>query len=60
MEFYIENSIPDKSMQEKNGGIGLKNLRQRLELLYRDKFSIEISKTEQKYSVLLKIETGAS
>ena len=39
----------------KYGGIGLKNLKQRLELLYPGKYALEIIETETEYKVELKV-----
>jgi two-component system LytT family sensor kinase len=38
------------------GGIGLQNIKRRLELLYKEKHKLEISKTEDKYIVKLEID----
>jgi len=54
--FKITNSIVDESFsKDKVGGIGLENVKRRLELLYGDSFSIDVKNTKQQYIVVLKI-----
>ncbi|MCF6407625.1 histidine kinase [Chitinophaga filiformis] len=55
--FSVENAIPKIRMPAKAGGIGLENLKRRLELLYPGKHTFEINKTERTFSVALSIET---
>ena len=45
-------------MQNKDiaGGIGLQNIKRRLELLYKDKHDLKISKTENQFIVKLEID----
>ena len=38
-----------------HGGIGLENIRKRLDLLYKDQYQLDITKTEQEFKVRLKI-----
>lgn len=54
--FCLENSM-DKSdhSKEKNGGIGLNNVKRRLELLYPDKHKLEIKEGKDSYKVNLEI-----
>lgn len=60
IDLYVENSKftgeADKERKEQSG-LGLENIRKRLEILYSDKYSIGINETETVYSTLLKIET---
>jgi len=51
---YCENAI---ALQQKDatGGIGLENIRRRLELMYENKHSIEIQKSERRFSISLQI-----
>lgn len=57
---FIENSISDRSenSNEKSSdeGIGLKNVKQRLQSLYPNKHTLEISNEEDRFSATLKIE----
>lgn len=41
--------------QEKSGGIGLKNLKNRLQLIYKDKFELKIEEDTSCFSVYLKL-----
>lgn len=50
----IENSIPIKeATKDKTGGIGLENVKKRLELLYKNEHSLFIQKTENTFSIKL-------
>jgi len=50
----VVNSIPKlKSNYSKSTGLGLKNIKQRLELLYDDKYSLDINTTPTQYNVKL-------
>ncbi|WP_203558503.1 sensor histidine kinase [Bacteroides sp. 519] len=56
LHFQCENSRPsDFSLQIKPGGIGLKNIRRRLELLFPGKYDLQLSEEETKYVVNLLI-----
>ena len=50
--FTCRNSIADKSNEEK-GGVGLANVRKRLDLLYDNNYALKISDTSDMYSVEL-------
>jgi len=52
--FEIQNS--SKRKEEKNKGIGLSNIRKRLEMLYPDKHELEIIENNDTFKVYLKIE----
>lgn len=55
--FQIENSKkknPNKSLQ--SGGVGLKNIRKRLELLYPNRHRLDILENENYYKVVLELE----
>jgi hypothetical protein len=55
--FICHNPIGNKTdnLLEEPGGIGLANVQKRLQLLYPEKHSLEIDKTETHFSVQLKI-----
>lgn len=54
--FTMKNSIIDtKSHVVKKGGIGLVNIKRRLELLYKESYTLEIDNRENYYYVELKI-----
>ena len=57
--FHIENSKSSAhSKVGTQGGIGLENLKRRLEILYKDRYSLEIHDKEDIYSVNLKLTVG--
>ena len=53
--FRITNSKKGHREHESSGGIGLKNVRRRLELLYPDAYHLEIKDEDNIYSVHLKL-----
>jgi sensor histidine kinase YesM len=54
--FSCVNSIPDISNNSKtNGGIGLSNVKRRLELLYGENFSLKIKEEKNIYHVNLQL-----
>ncbi|MCD8260379.1 MAG: histidine kinase [Bacteroides sp.] len=54
--FQCENTLPQTPVEKgKMGGIGLSNIRRRLELLYPEKYKLETRETENKYRVILQI-----
>ena len=60
LSFTIENSLPDEMLlqQEKmktQSGIGLQNVRKRLDLLYRSQYQLSIIE-EGSFLVKLKVE----
>jgi two-component system LytT family sensor kinase len=55
--FFIENSIPPVIPSKKEGGIGLENLKRRLELLYPGKHELIIKKENEKFGVSLILYT---
>lgn len=58
--FIIKNTKPRKEQPATgNGGIGLRNLRQRLQLLYPDRHTLDIHETERCFRVELLIHPDA-
>ena len=56
LEFMVENSVPKSEFtKDKVGGIGLVNIKQRLDLLYPEKHILEISQSSNLFKVLLKL-----
>ena len=54
LEFICENSKPEQEIRPKKvGGLGLKNIRRRLELLYPENHQLEIKDERLKYTVKL-------
>jgi two-component system, LytTR family, sensor kinase len=56
MDFMVENSKEDAISTEKNGGIGLQNVKRRLELLYPGKYDLNIQNGAEVYTVHLKLD----
>lgn len=56
--FNIENNFDPKEVQESNG-IGLKNLKRRLSLLYKNSHELHVEKTNNTYKTILKIAKHA-
>jgi LytS/YehU family sensor histidine kinase len=55
--FDIVNSIPDnsESITRERRGIGLENIKKRLNLLYLDQYNLNVVQEEKQYSIELKI-----
>lgn len=55
--FRVENSIPDKlpvgEPDRKSGGVGLNNVRRRLDTLYKDNYELVVTTSEGRYEVTL-------
>lgn len=54
--FLCMNSKPKVPLAEKAGGLGLMNIKRRLELLYRSNYSLELNETETTYTVHLELK----
>ncbi|MGE5355869.1 MAG: sensor histidine kinase [Deltaproteobacteria bacterium] len=57
--FIIENSKPEFTsgiLNKQQGGIGLSNVKKRLELLYKGRYSLEIENTKTYYKIELMLE----
>jgi LytS/YehU family sensor histidine kinase len=52
-ELFVENAMGTKRATESAGGIGLTNLRKRLDLIYPGKFQLNVIKDDTQYSVSL-------
>ena len=50
---FVENSVSKISGDKTAGGIGLSNLRKRLDLIYHGKYQLNITQDTDKYSVSL-------
>jgi len=55
LTFICENSVPKQALTKQTGGIGLVNVRRRLDLLYNNDYSLEQIKTDTKYTVKLEL-----
>ena len=60
LKFEIENSVSnvevDKYLNQEGKGIGLKNIKERLELIYKDKYDLKITSNENIFKAKLEIE----
>jgi LytS/YehU family sensor histidine kinase len=59
VHLFIENSKPEsvpKPTHRRSGGIGLVNVRRRLELLYPNKYELKIKDNPNTYAVIMDIE----
>jgi LytS/YehU family sensor histidine kinase len=59
LDFYIENSVLSEESEQKGkekSGIGIKNTKKRLDLLYPDKYSLKIDEKPGSFSVSLNID----
>ncbi len=62
--FQVENSVPARRAEPVNkaipaiklGGVGLGNVRRRLDALYKDRYELVITSTEESYTVVLTIQ----
>lgn len=54
--FTIRNNVGESSSIEKTEGIGLENIRQRLDLIYPDNYSFIISEDNNEFKVTLKVK----
>jgi two-component system LytT family sensor kinase len=55
MNFMVENSKEDAVALQKGGGIGLQNIKRRLELLYPGKYQLDIQNSATVYTIQLKL-----
>ena len=51
--FICDNTVPHKQNSVSEGGVGLSNIRRRLDLLYGDDYSLHINQEEDRHSVTL-------
>jgi LytS/YehU family sensor histidine kinase len=59
IRFNCNNSLAQPTtnrLEEKHSGIGLDNVKKRLELLFPERHNLKISKTESEFSVILEID----
>ena len=54
--FYIDNDKPEAGSEKNTGGIGLENVRKRLDISYPGKHSLVINESGTKYSVTLEVQ----
>jgi sensor histidine kinase YesM len=56
LDFTVENTVPAELVQRKEGGIGLDNLKRRLELLYPGKHELNTQKTGNSFIAEMKLK----
>lgn len=57
IDFEIVNSLPQKTIiKDKNGGIGLENVKKRLAILYPEKHQLEIDENDTSFKVKLHLK----
>ncbi len=57
--FRVSNTVEYNSVKDPVGGIGLKNVKRRLELLYPEKHQLKIDEEKGSFTINLKIKVGA-
>ncbi|PLX23282.1 MAG: sensor histidine kinase, partial [Salinivirgaceae bacterium] len=55
LEVKIANSKTQNTIKTKNGGIGLVNVKKRLDLLFNDRYNLDITEKNNRYDVFLSI-----
>ncbi len=55
LHIHVENSKPNRNKENALIGVGIPNLRERLNLIYPNRHTLQISDTDDRYSVLLVI-----
>lgn len=56
--FQVKNSLPTIAInKDVVGGIGVENVRKRLDILYPDRYELKITTTDSAFSVYMKIDT---
>lgn len=59
LRFCVENSVPARRAAQKgvpkSGGVGLENVRRRLDALYTGLYKLDVSATEETYAVCLSV-----
>jgi LytS/YehU family sensor histidine kinase len=53
--FHVENPAPEEEKDVNAKGIGLQNVRRRLDLLYGDRYTLEIREANKVFAVILKM-----
>lgn len=56
LDFSIKNSVKGNYQEKIKNGIGLENIKKRLDILYKDNYSLDIKTENNWYKVRLKIE----
>lgn len=56
LHFTIENSVPEVGRNISGSGLGIRNVKHRLEIIYKDKFELNINNRNNKYIVGLSLQ----
>lgn len=56
LKFEVENSVELEKDTDKGGGLGISNIKRRLELLYTDKHDLRIHRSSNSFQIVLNIE----
>lgn len=56
LHFTIENSVPEVGRNISGSGLGIRNVKHRLEIIYKDKFELNINNRDNKYIVDLSLQ----
>jgi sensor histidine kinase YesM len=62
IDFQVKNSnnkVTSENKQNTSGGIGLSNVKKRLDLIYKNTHELHISNNDEEYSIELKLTTAA-
>ncbi len=54
--FSVENSIKENKRTDDVGGIGIKNVKRRLDLVYKKKYQLDIYKKRESYKTILNVD----
>ncbi len=54
--FIIENSVPENGKSIPGSGLGIKNVKHRLDIIYQDKYHLKINDANQTYKVELSLK----
>jgi LytS/YehU family sensor histidine kinase len=57
--FECKNSYQHHKVKDSTKGIGIKNVKRRLELLYLNTYQLHINQTQYEYIITLKLNTNA-
>lgn len=53
MTFSVENTIPQNPLEHETGGIGVRNVRRRLDLVYPENYTMTVDESQSSYKVTL-------
>ncbi len=55
IKLIVSNPKPEKKPKSTGSGLGLKNIKQRLELLYQDNYYFDVSETDRHFTVTIEL-----